>query len=107
MGGGELSTDATNNLYWNSSQVNSQRGFVTLLSNESTVTTSDANITVSSIIMITPYGDITQTGTNNNSFWVSLYEDTGHPINSTWTLNLAVIADPSNSINFAYNILQY
>jgi PhoPQ-activated pathogenicity-related protein len=82
-------------------QINSQRGFVTLFSNDTFVTTSDANITANSIIMITPYGDITQGGTNINSFWVSLNSGVA------WTLNLYAVADPSNSINFAYNILQY
>jgi hypothetical protein len=98
----KITTDsAYSNLYWNDSQINSQRGFVTLASNATTVTTSDANITATSIIMITPYGDITLAGTISNNFWVTL--NPGYD----WTLNLAVIADPSNGINFAYNILQY
>ena len=51
--------------------------------------------------MITPYGDITQGGFINNSFWVTLNSGVD------WTLNLAAIADPSNSMDFAYNNLQY
>ena len=101
-GASQITTDsAYSNLYWNETQINSQRGFVTLASSTSNVSTSDANITATSIIMITPYGDITQGGFINNSFWVTLNSGVD------WTLNLAAIADPSNPMDFAYNILQY
>jgi hypothetical protein len=96
MGGGELTTDTTNNLYWNSSQVNSQRGFVTLLSNDYIVTTSDANITVNSIIIAQPYDDLGY----GNTFWITLTAST------SWTLNVAA-SNGARDIIFAYNIFQY
>jgi hypothetical protein len=102
MGGGELSTDATNNLYWNTSQVNSQRGIVTVLMCNVFVTTPDCNITANSIILATPYHNIGY----GNTFWITLYEDTGDPNNSTWSLNLGD-SNVTNDMDFAYNILQY
>jgi hypothetical protein len=96
MGGGELTTDATNNLYWNSSQVNSQRGFVTLLSNDYIVTTSDANITANSIIIAQPYDDLGF----GNTYWITLIAST------SWTLNVAA-SNGARDIIFAYNIFQY
>jgi hypothetical protein len=102
MGGGELSTDATNNLYWNTSQVNSQRGIVTVLTCNVFVTTPDCNITANSIILATPYHNIGY----GNTFWITLNEDTGDPNNSTWSLNLGD-SNVTNDMDFAYNILQY
>jgi hypothetical protein len=96
MGGGELTTDATNNLYWNSSQVNSQRGFVTLLSNDYIVTTNDGNITANSIIIAQPYDDLGF----GNTYWITLSAST------SWTLNVAA-SNGARDIIFAYNIFQY
>jgi hypothetical protein len=95
MGGGELTTDTTNNLFWNTSQINSQYGFVTLASGRS-VATYDANITASTIILVTPYGDIGY----GNTFWVTL--DTG---TFEWLVNIATaLAGP---VDFSYHILKY
>jgi hypothetical protein len=96
MGGGQLTTDATDNLYWNSSQVNSQRGLVTLLSNDNIVTTSDANITSNSIIIAQPYDDLGY----GNTYWITLQAST------SWTLTVAA-SNGVRDIIFAYNIFQY
>jgi hypothetical protein len=95
MGGGELTTDATNNLFWNTSQINSQYGFVTLASGRS-VATYDANITASTIILVTPYGDIG----SGNTFWVTL--DTG---TFEWLINVAT--GLTSPVDFSYHILKY
>ena len=93
MGNGQLTTDATDNLYWNDSQINSQYGFVTLASGRS-VTTTDANITTSSIILVTPYGDLGF----GNTFWVTLGS-------GTWDITIgSALAVP---VDFSYHILKY
>jgi hypothetical protein len=96
LGGGQITTDSTyTNLYWNDSQINSQYGFVTLASGRS-VATYDANITASTIILVTPYGDIGY----GNTFWVTL--DTG---TLEWLVNIAsALAGP---VDFSYHILKY
>ena len=100
FGAGQLETDSTyTNLYWNSSQVNSQRGFVTISSGNTVVTTSDTNITANSIIVATPYGDITGAGFIINSFWIVLNAST------SWELNIA--NSLGRNVDFSYNILQY
>jgi hypothetical protein len=66
------------------------------------VTTPDCNITANSIILATPYHNIGY----GNTFWITLYEDTGDPNNSTWSLNLGD-SNVTNDMDFAYNILQY
>jgi hypothetical protein len=94
IGNGQLTTDTTNNLYWNDSQINSQYGIITLASGRS-VTTSDANITTSSIILVTPYGDLGF----GNTFWVTLAAAT------SWDINIAsALAGP---VDFSYHILKY
>jgi hypothetical protein len=96
LGGGQISTDPSGiNLYWNDSQVNSQYGFVTLAFGRS-VATYDANITASTIILVTPYGDIGY----GNTFWVTL--DTG---TFEWLVHIAsALAGP---VDFSYHILKY
>ena len=96
MGNGQLTTDVTDNLYWNNSQINSQRGLVTLLSNDYIVTTNDANITANSIIIAQPYDDLGY----GNTYWITLQATT------SWTLNVAA-SNGARDIIFAYNILQY
>jgi len=99
MGGGELTTDATNNLYWNTSQVNSQRGFATIFTPSTFTTIADINITANSIILATPYGDITKGGTIINAFWITLNAGNSFDIN--------VSVDVTANVDFSYNILQY
>jgi hypothetical protein len=99
MGGGELTTDATNNLFWNTSQVNSQRGFATIFTPSTFTTIADTNITANSIILATPYGDITKGGGIINAFWITLNAGNSFDIN--------VSVDVTANVDFAYNILQY
>jgi hypothetical protein len=100
MGGGELTTDTTNNLFWNTSQINSQYGFVTLTSGNLNVRTYDANLTSTSIIQVTPYGDLSDSGNVTNVFWISI--DVG---NLEWSVNIQ--NSLANNVDFSYNILQY
>jgi hypothetical protein len=100
FGAGQLDTDSTyTNLYWNSSQLNSQRGFATIFTPSTFTTIADANITANSIIVATPYGDITKGGTIINAFWITL--------NAGNSFNINVSVDVTANVDFAYNILQY
>jgi hypothetical protein len=100
LGGGSLETDSTyTNLYWNTSQINSQRGIVTILTGNISATVSDTNITATSIIVATPYADLTGGGFNTNGFWITLNAST------SWDINIAV--SMGRDVDFAYNILQY
>jgi hypothetical protein len=100
MGNGQLTTDATDNLYWNSSQVNSQRGFVTIISGNANIRTYDPNITGTSIILATPYGDLSDSGNVTNVFWIDIDVN-----NLEWMINIQNTL--SVNIKFSYNILQY
>jgi hypothetical protein len=99
-GGGQIATDSTyTNLYWNDSQVNSQRGIVTIGSGNLSATVSDTNITATSVIVATPYADLTAGGFTTNGFWITLNAST------SWDINIAV--SMGRDVDFAYNILQY
>ena len=100
IGNGQLTTDATDNLYWNSSQVNSQRGFVTIISGNANIRTYDPNITGTSIILATPYGDLSDSGNVTNVFWIDIDVN-----NLEWIINIQNTL--SINIKFSYNILQY
>jgi hypothetical protein len=100
-GGGQISSDPGGlNLFWNDSQINSQRGFVTIIQYNNNIRTYDPNITGTTIIQVTPYGDLSDSGNVTNVFWISL--DVG---NLEWAVNIQ--NSLPNNVDFAYNILQY
>ena len=71
---------------------------VTVLNGNTSVTTTDANITATSIIVVTPYADIAKGGTEMNSFWVTLGS-------GAWDLSISVSLP--FDVDFSYHILKY
>ena len=76
-----------------------QQGIVTIYAFSIVSTISDTNITTASIILVTPYGDISRGGSVTNSFWVTLNSGT------SWDINIG--ANLPSDIDFSYHILKY
>ena len=88
-----------NSMSINGNPMVNQQGIVTIYAFSIVSTISDTNITTASIILVTPYGDISRGGSVTNSFWVTLNSGT------SWDINIG--ANLPSDIDFSYHILKY
>jgi hypothetical protein len=84
-----------NSMSINGNPMVNQQGIVTIPRTSSNVTITDSNVTATSIILVTPYGDIGY----GNTFWVT--------ISASVSWDIVVATTLGTATDFSYFVVKY